>query len=120
MRSPTRLATAAIILAIGTLLSSCTGVSPEQRSLRNASKNCQQWIKESAKNPSSAKIPEPRAVRRAGDQIVVQWDHGDGMTLMNGFGANVDSTARCVMSLDGNFLKELLINDEVIRRFPAN
>lgn len=120
MRSPTRLATAAIILAIGALLSSCTGVSPEQSSLRNASKNCQQWIKESAKNPSSAKIPEPRAVRRAGDQIVVQWDHGDGMTLMNGFGANVDSTARCVMSLDGNFLKELLINDEVIRRSPAN
>lgn len=120
MRTPTTLATAAFILAVGTLLASCGSVSPEQRAFREASKNCQQWIKESAKNPSSVNIPDPRAVRRAGEQIVVQWDHGDGLTLMNGFGANVDSTARCLMTLDGHFLKELVINDEVIRRSRAN
>lgn len=84
--------------------------------MRNASTNCQQWIKESAKNPTSARIPAPSIVHRAADRIVVQWDRGDGLTLMNGFGASVDTTARCLMSADGQFLKELVIDDELIRR----
>ncbi len=120
MRTPMTLATVAIALAAGVLLVSCGGVPPEQLAYREASKNCRQWIKESAKNPSSAKIPEPSSVHRAGDQIEVLWGHGDGLTLMNGFGANVDTTARCVMSLDGHFLKELVINDEVVRRSSPN
>lgn len=120
MRTPMTLAPAAIALAVGLLLVSCGGVTPEQRAYREASKNCRQWIKESAKNSSSAKIPDPSSVHRAGDQIVVLWAHGDGMTLMNGFGANVDATARCAMSLDGHFLKELVINDQVIRGSAPN
>jgi len=39
---------------------------------------------------------------------------------MNSFGANVDTTARCLMSADGQFLKELVIDDELIRRSDAN
>lgn len=116
MTNSIALRAAAVVLASGALLASCGGVPPEQRAFREASKNCQQWIKESAKNPSSAKIPAPSAVRQANGQILVEWGHGDGLTLMNGFGANVDATARCLMSLDGHFLEELVINDEVIRR----
>lgn len=119
MRNPMALATAAILLASGMLVVSCGGISPEQRAFREASRNCQQWIKESVKNPSSAKIPDPTSVGQVNGQIVVQWTHGDGLTLMNGFGANIDANARCTMSLDGHFLKELMINDEVIRR-PAD
>jgi hypothetical protein len=119
MRNPKALATAAVFLASQMLLVSCGGISPEQRAFREASKNCQQWIKESVKNPSSARIPDPVSVGQANGQIVVQWRHGDGLTLMNGFGANVDTTARCAMSLDGHYLKDLVINDEVIRR-PAS
>ncbi len=119
MRNPMALAPAAILLASGMLLVSCGRVSPEQHAFREASKNCQQWIKESVKNPSSAKISAPTSVSQASGQIVAEWRHGDGLTLLNGFGANIDATARCSMSLDGHFLKELVINDQVIRR-PAN
>ncbi|MDT3447828.1 hypothetical protein ROW33_03965 [Stenotrophomonas maltophilia] len=120
MRNPTALTAAAVVLASGMLLASCGGTSPEQRAYREASKNCQQWVKESSKNPSAAKIPQPASVRSASGQIIVQWEHGEGLTLMNGFGANVDSTARCTMSSDGHFLKELVINDEVIRRSSSD
>lgn len=97
-------------------LTSCKGASPEHIAMREASKNCRQWVKESAKNPTSARIPAPSAVHRVAGQIVVQWERGDGLTLMNGFGANVDTTARCRMSSDGQFLKELVVDEKLIRR----
>lgn len=35
---------------------------------------------------------------------------------MNGFGANVDTAARCTMSKDGVFLKELVIDGQLVKR----
>lgn len=90
--------------------------SPEERVEASASDRCRQWIKESAKNPSSARVPGPSRVHTFSDRVVVTWVIGDGLTLMNGFGSNVDTAARCTMSKDGVFLKELVIDGQIVKR----
>lgn len=90
--------------------------SPEERVEASASDRCRQWIKESAKHPSSARVPGPSRVQTFSDSIVVTWVAGEGLTLMNGFGANVDTAARCTMSKDGVFLKELVIDGQLVKR----
>lgn len=67
---------------------------------------CQYAIKRMAKNPSSANIPW------AADHVTSQghsfdWPLGSGLTMMNGFGAQLDTSASCQTSADGAHLVSL-------------
>lgn len=69
-----------------------------------------------AKNPSSAEVPyaKVRLIRGEGvkGEYVVNWRHGDGLRLQNGFGAMIDATAQCVTA-DGR-ITSLFINGESV------
>ena len=66
--------------------------------LMDAEVLCQEAIRRAAKNPSGAKIPpgSSRGVNADGPGYVVNWSHGAGLRLQNGFGALIDTTASCV------------------------
>ena len=87
----------------------------EGSKLMSAQLLCADAIRLSAKNPSSAKIPHPQQRGRNADGpgFVINWPHGNGLRLQNGFGAMVDTTASCTVT-DGRVTRLLLDGNEML------
>lgn len=82
------------LLAIALALScGCGKSSPEAVAITQ----CQEAIRQVAKNPSAADVPYAKAVPDGGGGYRMVWRHGDGLRLQNGFGAMIDTTAVCVI-----------------------
>ncbi len=75
---------------------------------------CQQAITQTATNPSSAVVPYAADHGGKGEHYFA-WPKGAGLTLMNGFGAHVDSSASCITTADGKTITSLTINGETFR-----
>lgn len=102
-----------VVALIAIPLTGCGGdLSPEGKVLIA----CQEAITMAAKNPSSAEVPYAKVKLIAGEGVkgdyVVNWRHGDGLRLQNGFGAMIDATAQCFTS-DGR-ITDLSINGETV------
>lgn len=104
-----------ILASFALCATACNKPDEQQLSMQRAARNCAEWVKQEIKNPNSATIPGAQVLGRRGNYIVVGWGRGDGLLLMNDFGAKLDSEAHCVMTDDGNFLKELVIDDRIIK-----
>lgn len=74
---------------------------------------CQAVIARTAKNPSSAHVPYASDVGSAGQHRFV-WRAGDGLTMMNAFGANLDTTADCTTDGTGKKLLHLTVDDNTL------
>lgn len=70
---------------------------------------CQMAIKQTAKNPSSAVVPYARDAGSNGRHIFV-WRPGDGLTMMNGFGAKLDTAAVCSTNAAGSRILSLTVD----------
>lgn len=75
---------------------------------------CQQAIKGIARNPSSAEVPFAHD-KGDGAQHIFVWKMGDGLRLMNDFGAKLDAAAVCRTDADGRVLTQLTVNGKDIR-----
>lgn len=75
--------------------------------------HCQQAIRAVAKNPSSAEIPPVADQGTDGNHSFV-WPKGRGLTMMNAFGANLDTSAACTTNADGNKIVSLYVGDQKI------
>lgn len=72
---------------------------------------CQYAIRRMAKNPSSAEIPYAVDIPINGGHSF-DWPLGSGLTMMNGFGAKLDTAAHCETSADGAHIASLTLNGE--------
>jgi len=70
---------------------------------------CRQAVRQTAKNPSSAEVPYTRDIGD-GQMHRFAWRRGEGLTMMNAFGANLDTFASCTTSADGTQVTGLVIN----------
>lgn len=98
-------------LAIATLLSGCQKADgPKDRALAI----CTEVIRGQARNPSSAEIPAPtdHKVSESGQALI--WAHGDGLRFMNGFGAKLDTSAKCFTTPSGLAVTQLYMEDRLI------
>ena len=74
-------------------MTGCGKGSPEAVAITQ----CQEAIRQVAKNPTSAEVPYTKATKEGSDTYRMIWRHGDGLRLQNGFGAMIDTTAICVV-----------------------
>lgn len=74
---------------------------------------CRTMLRALAKNPTSAEIPYARDIGSGGTHQFV-WHRGDGLTMMNAFGANLDTSASCTTNAAGTEITALVVNDETV------
>jgi len=74
---------------------------------------CQEAIKRVATNPSSAHVPYTKDYGSATEHYFA-WPKGSGLTMMNGFGANIDVSAACTTTGDGARITSLSVNGKTI------
>ena len=70
---------------------------------------CRQAVRQMAKNPSSAEVPYAKDIGN-GQMHRFAWRRGEGLTMMNAFGAKLDTFASCTTSADGTRVTGLVIN----------
>lgn len=83
----------AAVVAAAVAQVGCGKGSPEAAAITQ----CQEAIRQVAKNPSGADVPYTKAAKEGADTYRMVWRHGDGLRLQNGFGAMIDTTAICVV-----------------------
>ncbi|WP_155950186.1 hypothetical protein [Rhodanobacter sp. OR92] len=74
---------------------------------------CQQAIRQVAKNPSSAHVPYATDRGTAAEHYFA-WPKGSGLTMMNAFGANLDTSASCITTADGKTITSLTVDGKTI------
>lgn len=96
-----------LAVAVALAASGCSLIeSPE----RDARKSCGDFLKASAMNPSSLKIPRPSRISSDRYTQTLEWDRGDGLQFMNASGVHLDASAVCVTSKEGSMVEELTLN----------
>lgn len=101
-----------IVLVAVALAAGCT--SKEERAYQQAFASCSVKLKDAAKNPSSARIPEATKRGKRERGLTLWWDRGSGLAFMNGFGALIDSSSMCSTSPDGTKVQELVIDGSAV------
>lgn len=91
------------VLVVAVLLTKCVANfggqdDPRREARQQALWQCQEAVRSAAKNPSGAKIPYA-GVSEGGGLFHVDWRHGDGLRLQNGFGAMIDTTVACKVNM---------------------